>query len=47
MVHITSLVMEKMQFNHYPIVSPGEIPNHEQITIVLAILPLPKNNIPI
>ena len=49
-VYITSLVMEKMQFNHFSIMSMGAFCCHgnqtkRQITIILAILncPYPSN----
>ena len=46
MVHITSLVMEKMQFNHFPIMSMGAFCCHgnqtkNQIITILAILNCP------
>ena len=50
MVHITSLVKEEMQFNHFPNLSMGAFYCHgnqtkSQITIILAIIksPYPSN----
>ena len=50
MVHITSVVMEKMQFNHFPIISLWELSvamatKPRQITTILDILncPYPSN----
>ena len=52
MVHIASLVIEKMQFNHFPIMSMGEFccyrnQTERQITIILAFLELsfPKQHL--
>ena len=46
MVHVTSVVMEKMQFNHFPIISLSFCchgnQTKSQITIILAILKSPN-----
>ena len=42
MAHITSMVIEKMQFNHFPIISLGDGNQTKwQVTINLAILNFP------